>query len=126
MPVKQPTKAPWLPLENPKSQFDYVRTGRGQLTRINGEHEGDRIVGLTETDFAYAVECVNKCNEEVNDPAVAAIEYASMLEAGPCKDFLILWNHGDFDLIRKVWPDAPDEVYIGADPLFENEKKVSQ
>ncbi len=119
--VKQPTKAPWLPLENPKSQFDYVRTGRGQLTRIEGEHSGDRIVGLTETDFAYAVECVNKCNENANDPTVAAVHYALTLDADNCKEFLSLWNEGLFEIVRREWPDAPKEVYIGADPLYKPE-----
>jgi len=25
---------------------------------------------------------------------------------------------GEFDVLRKEWPDAPEDVYIGADPLY--------
>lgn len=32
--------------------------------------------------------------------------------------FLRYWNEGDFDVIRREWPDAPEEVFIGADPLY--------
>lgn len=31
-------------------------------------------------------------------------------------EFLRLWNEGDFDSLRKEWPDAPAEIYF-ADPL---------
>lgn len=46
--------------------------------------------------------------------AIAAIEFA--LETGASMDFLRCWHAGDFDKIRKEWPDAPMEVYIGVDP----------
>lgn len=32
--------------------------------------------------------------------------------------FLRCWNEGDFDAIRREWPEAPDDVFEGADPLF--------
>lgn len=56
--------------------------------------------------------------EPSNDPALALIAY--MVE-NPYDDpmlLLRLWNEGDFDAIRKEWPSVPDEVFIGADPLF--------
>lgn len=31
-------------------------------------------------------------------------------------EFLQCWNSGDFDSLRKEWPDAPPEIYY-ADPL---------
>ncbi|WP_218192157.1 phosphohydrolase [Pseudomonas sp. Irchel 3A5] len=49
------------------------------------------------------------------DPATAAIEFALEDEDG--LNFLRLWNEGSFDSIREHWPDAPEEVFIGADPL---------
>ncbi len=52
------------------------------------------------------------------DPAVAAIQFA--LE--PDSDgllFLRLWNEGEFDLLRENWPEAPEAIYMGADPLLE-------
>lgn len=50
-----------------------------------------------------------------NNPAVAAILYA--LEADEGFEFLSYWNEGEFDICRRNWPDAPEEVYIGADPM---------
>lgn len=47
--------------------------------------------------------------------AVAAIQFA--LEADDGIAFLRCWNQGDFDVIRRGWPEAPEEVFIGADPL---------
>ena len=51
-----------------------------------------------------------------NNPAVAAIDFA--LATGDGLSFLRLWHSGEFDAIRRGWPDAPESVFIGADPLF--------
>lgn len=51
------------------------------------------------------------------NPASAAIAYA--LQAEEPLEFLRLWNEGSFDDIRREWPDVPDDVFIGADPLFQ-------
>ncbi|MGI2023788.1 hypothetical protein [Shewanella glacialipiscicola] len=48
--------------------------------------------------------------------AVAAIQFA--LETDDGLNFLQLWNEGEFDVLRLEWPDAPEDVYIGADPLY--------
>ncbi|EML2391440.1 TPA: hypothetical protein NIC13_005484 [Pseudomonas aeruginosa] len=48
--------------------------------------------------------------------AVAAIQFALQDDEG--MTFLRLWYHGEFDIIRREWPDAPGEVFIGADPLY--------
>lgn len=51
--------------------------------------------------------------------AVAAIAYAlgrGFMESP--MDFLRCWNEGDFEAVRNEWPEVPDEVFIGADPLF--------
>lgn len=50
------------------------------------------------------------------DAAVAAIQFALADDDG--MTFLRLWNEGEFDVIRREWPDAPGEVFIGADPLY--------
>ncbi|QIR16578.1 hypothetical protein [Shewanella aestuarii] len=59
-------------------------------------------------------------DSEYINPAVAAIEYALTAEEG--MTFLRLWNEGEFDIIREEWHDVPDEVFIGADPLFTHQK----
>lgn len=56
-------------------------------------------------------------NEESNpSPAVAAIDFALQPDSDGL-EFLRVWFHGDFDAIRKEWPEAPESVFIGADPL---------
>lgn len=49
------------------------------------------------------------------DAAVAAIAFALGDDDG--LTFLRLWNEGEFDVIRKEWPEAPEDVFTGADPL---------
>lgn len=52
-----------------------------------------------------------------DDASVAAIKYA--LQNGlDGLDFLRYWNEGEFDIVRREWPDAPESVFIGADPLY--------
>lgn len=50
-----------------------------------------------------------------NNAALAAIQFT--LETDDGLTFLRLWNQGAFDVIRREWPDAPEEVFIGDDPL---------
>lgn len=47
--------------------------------------------------------------------AVAAIQFA--LETDEGLVFLRCWNEGNFDAIRREWPEAPEDVFVGADPL---------
>jgi hypothetical protein len=51
-----------------------------------------------------------------NNPAVAAIQFA--LEGDEGMEFLRCWNEGNFEACRREWPEAPEECYIGADPLL--------
>lgn len=50
--------------------------------------------------------------------AAAAIQFA--LETDDGMAFLRCWNEGDFDAIRREWPEAPESVFVGADPLHVN------
>lgn len=50
------------------------------------------------------------------DPASAAIEYA--LNDDSPMEFLRCWLEGDFEALRTEWHNVPDEVFVGADPLF--------
>lgn len=59
-----------------------------------------------------------KMERNDTNSAIAAINYALELGAGDCGlEFLRAWNEGEFDAIRNEWPDAPEAVFIGADPL---------
>lgn len=51
------------------------------------------------------------------DAAVAAIEYA-IGQGIDAATFLTCWMHGDFDVIRREWPDAPEDVFRGAEPML--------
>ncbi len=54
------------------------------------------------------------------DPSTAAIAFAleNTSSDHDGMEFLRCWNEGDFDTIRGHWPEAPEEVFIGADPLY--------
>lgn len=49
------------------------------------------------------------------DPASAAIQFALTTEEP--MSFLRCWNEGNFAAIRDEWPEAPEAVFAGADPL---------
>ncbi|MBD8792707.1 hypothetical protein IFR09_22720 [Pseudomonas syringae] len=54
---------------------------------------------------------------EVNaGAAVSAIQFTLNDDSG--MQFLRLWNEGDFEAIRREWPNAPEDVFIGVDPLY--------
>lgn len=59
----------------------------------------------------------------MSNAAVAAIEYALHNRDESPMEFLNCWMHGEFDVIRNEWPNVPDEVFIGADPLFQPKEK---
>lgn len=62
------------------------------------------------------------CNQS-QDAATAAIKFVmDELDDGTELDFLRAWNEGEFDVIRKEWPEAPEAVFIGADPLHPKTK----
>ena len=54
--------------------------------------------------------------------AAAAVRFALTDPEG--MTFLRLWNEGEFDTIRREWPDAPSEIYVGADPLAARPQEV--
>lgn len=56
------------------------------------------------------------------DPAGAAIAYALDFRTECPMEFLRCWNGGDFEAIRAEWPDAPEEVFIGADTLHKSKQ----
>src|SRR5690606_7677258 len=57
-----------------------------------------------------------------SDPAVAAIQFA--LQTDEALPFLQCWNEGNFDTIRREWPEAPEEVFIGADPMHPETRAI--
>ncbi|MCG5512806.1 hypothetical protein [Ectothiorhodospira shaposhnikovii] len=60
----------------------------------------------------------------MSDASTAAIEFALKLGAGDCGlEFLRCWRDGEFGSIREEWPEAPEEVFVGADPLHPSTKK---
>jgi hypothetical protein len=58
----------------------------------------------------------NNITNAVN-PAIAAITYALRWDCAEPIEFLRCWMHGEVDAIRKEWPEAPDSVFIGLEPL---------
>ena len=60
-------------------------------------------------------------HSESGNAAVSAIEYALELNSEEGMQFLRLWFHGEFDIIRHEYKAVPDSVFIGADPLFKKQ-----
>lgn len=55
---------------------------------------------------------------QCNDPAIAVIQYMLDHPTDDVMAFLRCWNEGNFEALRREWPDAPEEIYIGADTLY--------
>lgn len=92
-----------------------------------GQEEAVNAFGATPTEAVAKVlsllgkpYVLAKAEELNSNAAVAAIQFA--LDDDDGMQFLRLWNGGDFDDIRREWPDAPDEVFVGADPLHKPSK----
>ena len=51
-----------------------------------------------------------QCQSRMPEAANAAMEYAVTANEG--QSFLKLWHEGNFDAIRKGWPDAPETIYV--------------
>lgn len=55
-------------------------------------------------------------HQDKTEPFAAASEAIKFsIEINEGKKFLQYWLDGDFDAIRKEWPNAPESVYIGVD-----------
>ena len=59
------------------------------------------------------------------NPAAAAIKYALDNSTESPIEFLRCWFDGDFQAIRDEWPDAPEEVFVGADPQHPFTKRLA-
>lgn len=64
----------------------------------------------------HLIKVLDLPSKSESNAAVAAILFA--LEDDEGMAFLRYWNEGEFDRCRSGWPEAPEEVYIGADPLY--------
>ena len=80
-------------------------------TNSLGPFSGSGITVLL--DELYAAK-----TEAASNPAGAAIQFALADEDGML--FLRLWNEGNFDVIRREWPDAPEDVFIYADQFHKD------
>jgi GH24 family phage-related lysozyme (muramidase) len=77
-----------------------------------------RRIATAYSELADALE-VNPSAETTPNAAVAAIAFALGEGSAGGLEFLRAWNEGDFQAIREEWPEAPEAVYIGADPLYQ-------
>ncbi|MCG0577032.1 Lar family restriction alleviation protein [Burkholderia cenocepacia] len=73
-------------------------------------------------EFARRATQLQSASAQINDASVAAIQYALDAEEG--FEWLSLWNEGEFDRCRHGWPDAPDDCYIGADPIHPETQRL--
>lgn len=112
-----------IPVPKDYSRRDVVGYVRDAVHAHAGGFVDDSMIGISRKATARAV-----ADEPVdgpvappdvgNDAASAAIVFALGLgSSDDCMYFLRAWNQGEFDDLRKDYPEAPEEVYIGADCL---------
>jgi len=53
--------------------------------------------------------------EQAIENSNAVIQFIQNEGRDSAFEFLYCWNQGDFNALRLEWPEAPEEVYIGAD-----------
>lgn len=73
--------------------------------------------GIARDAWECATEAERSKWKRRSDAATAAIKFALYYGTEESIPFLQCWSHGEFDVIRREWPEAPEEVFIGADPL---------
>lgn len=103
-----------LNLRKTESGWQYLSEGVGtdpdtwcDATSALSPFSGSGVNSLLD-ELAAAKQAANPEN-----PAAAAVEFA--LSTEDSLQFLRLWNEGQFDVIRQEWPDAPPDVFAGAD-----------
>lgn len=77
----------------------YAEAGIGDLCNL------DCVVLIEDGDMITEGE---KSTEAYNAVIDYVLGKGSMQEP---MEFLRLWNEGDFNSLRKEWPDAPEEIY---------------
>jgi len=103
-----------LNLRKTEDGWQYLSEGLGtdpdrwcDATNTLGPFTGSGLNSLLD-ELAAAKKAANPEN-----PSAAAIQFA--LSTEDSLQFLRLWNEGQFDVVRQEWPDAPAEIFAGAD-----------
>lgn len=81
--------------------------------RVGGVFEADVVKGKLVLSVAKPQEAPKR------DAAIEAMKFALDPRTEEGMDFLRCWMHGQFDAIRKEWPEVPEAVFVGADPAHE-------
>ncbi|BBI61759.1 hypothetical protein [Vreelandella sulfidaeris] len=114
--------------DGPCDYFDLIKVGANGSTIKSLCNNGLANVCYPETGKAWQITHLGKKALEAGhfdldgeatqgtESCVAAIKFA--LETDDGLAFLRCWYEADFDDIRRDWPEAPEEVFIGADPLY--------
>lgn len=53
----------------------------------------------------------NTLELDVNDAALAVIQFVLENPSRNPMEILRLWNEGDFDALREGWPDVPENIF---------------
>lgn len=100
-------------------KLDIVKWGNSAALRLPATllaQLGMQVGDAFEVDIAKGVLTLHPVKpkaERSNDAAIEAMKFALTADEGMA--FLNCWLHGDFDSIRKEWPEAPEVVFKGAE-----------
>jgi hypothetical protein len=95
--------------------YDQILSIECDQLKAGAEYSSPRIA--YQEGFAGALIAAADLSGQTRDAATAAIAYALSLRAEGIT-FLECWVGGNFDLIRKEWPEAPEDVFTEAITLF--------
>lgn len=100
-------------------KLDIVKWGNSAALRLPAtllSQLGLQVGDSFEVDVAKGVLTLRPAKPKIersNDAAIEAMKFALTADEGMA--FLNCWLHGDFDAIRKEWPEAPEAVFKGAE-----------
>ncbi len=111
-----------IPVPKDYSRRDVINYVRDAVHAHAGGFVEDSMIGESRKATARAVSAISTEHEArptscSHEASTAAITFAlSMDSTEECTYFLRAWNAGEFDDLRKDYPEAPEDVYVGADP----------
>lgn len=88
-----------------------------EISHISGSGMSAEGIAAREAVEAEYAAMVRSNNDHGNHASVAATDFALKTEDG--LGFLRCWNEGNFEAIHDEWPEAPEEIFIGADQFHE-------
>lgn len=121
---EQHTPTPWLPIEAHDCHVSVMRSHRGGTwTCIEGDHAGDKIIGVTETDYRRAMVCVNACEGIPTDYLESPDNEATQIAKRGYSEIIALRQQRD-QLLTAIKLAVSEAVADSLDDWYANAQSV--